>query len=163
MASTGIAATKTSTRPTFSCIRCAERKVKCDRQKPHCSACAKHNVDCNFNASKPTQKKQKRIKVQVLTDQLKRYEDLLIKNGIVPSNTVNDELPDRPSHIQTMQEESHQVVSDSTGQEINVSYTASSVQGHENLKFVEKWVLSRNINRVTDICAVACGEEYLKR
>jgi hypothetical protein len=85
---------KTFTRITFSCIRCAERKVKCDRRRP-CSACTKHNVECVFNSSKPPRRKQKRVKVQVLSDRLNQYEALLQKHGIDRS-----ELPDfaPPSH-----------------------------------------------------------------
>jgi hypothetical protein len=81
MISTASVSAKQSVRPTFSCIRCAERKVKCDRQKP-CNGCVKHNVDCIYNATKPPRTKQKRIKVQVLADRLSQYEALLAKHGI---------------------------------------------------------------------------------
>lgn len=70
-----------SSRITFACIRCAERKVKCDRQRP-CAACTKHNAECVFNISKPPRKKQKRIKVQLLADRLNQYETLLQEHGI---------------------------------------------------------------------------------
>jgi hypothetical protein len=79
---------KSSTRPTFSCLRCAERKVKCDRKKP-CSGCVKHNVECIYNATKPHRTKHKRVKVQVLADRLSQYEALLQKHGI-----DRHELPD---------------------------------------------------------------------
>ena len=82
-------ATPTSSRPTYSCIRCAERKVKCDRQKP-CSACVKHNVDCAFNINQPPRKRHKRV--QILTDRLKHYEALLQEQGINAN-----QLPDTPS------------------------------------------------------------------
>lgn len=137
MASSESSATRTSTRPTLSCNRCAERKVKCDRQRPRCGACSKHNVDCNFNASKPTQKKQKRIKVQVLCDQLKRYEKLLQKNGIISPDSLGDALPERSGPQEPMQEDSHQVVSYFSGQGEVRSRNASPLHG-ENLKFVEK-------------------------
>ena len=77
-------------RPTYSCIRCANRKVKCDRQRP-CSACVKHNVDCIFNPSQPPQKRHRRVKDQILTDRLRHYEALLRESGIDPST-----LPDTP-------------------------------------------------------------------
>ena len=76
----------TSSRPTYSCVRCAERKVKCDRQKP-CSACVKHNVDCVFNTSQPPRKRHKRV--QILTDRLKHYEALLQEQGI-NANQLSD-------------------------------------------------------------------------
>jgi hypothetical protein len=68
-------------RITFACIRCAERKVKCDRQRP-CSACTKHNAECVFNDTKPTRKRQRRVKVQALADRLNQYEALLQEHGI---------------------------------------------------------------------------------
>ena len=68
-------------RPTFSCIRCADRKVKCDRQNP-CSACVKHNAECVFNLSQPPRKRRKGVKEQILTERLKQYEMLLQEQGI---------------------------------------------------------------------------------
>ncbi|MCJ1396413.1 hypothetical protein MMC18_009303, partial [Xylographa bjoerkii] len=62
----------------------------CDRQRP-CSACVKHNVDCVFNPSQPPQKRHKRVKDQILTDRLRRYEALLQEKGIDPRK-----LPDTP-------------------------------------------------------------------
>jgi hypothetical protein len=84
-------------RITFACIRCAERKVKCDRQRP-CSACTKHNAECVFNAAKPTRKRQRRVKVQALADRLNQYEALLREHRIdtkqLPGSTDSD-LPSR--------------------------------------------------------------------
>jgi hypothetical protein len=100
MADKTIALPRTSTRLTFSCIRCAERKVKCDRQRP-CSACTKHNADCLFNTSKPPRKKNQRVKVQVLADRLSQYEALLQKHGIDRSeltDIVNRKQSNKPSH-----------------------------------------------------------------
>ena len=77
-------------RPTFACIRCAERKVKCDRQRP-CSACVNHKVDCVFQPPRPPQKRHRHVKDQILTDRLRYYETLLQEQGIDPSK-----LPDTP-------------------------------------------------------------------
>lgn len=77
-------------RPSYSCVRCSNRKVKCDRQRP-CSACVKHKVECVFNPSQPPQQKRKRVKSQVLIDRLRHYEGLLKDRGIDPG-----ELPDTP-------------------------------------------------------------------
>lgn len=83
-------------RPTYSCIRCAERKVKCDRQRP-CSTCVKRNVDCVFNHSQAPRKRHRRVKEQILTDRLRHYEALLQQQGIDPSrlpDTIPDTIPD---------------------------------------------------------------------
>ncbi|KAH7396762.1 hypothetical protein DE146DRAFT_763878 [Phaeosphaeria sp. MPI-PUGE-AT-0046c] len=149
MASIGVPVTKTSARPTFSCNRCAERKVKCDRQRPRCSACSKHNVDCKFTASKPTQKKQKRIKVQELTGRLKRYEDLLTRNGIVLSEDPNEDLPRRPSHLAALHEERGQMGPQPTEQGRDIPDTSLPSHGHENLKFVENSLWRRVFEEVS--------------
>lgn len=70
-----------SNRPTFSCIRCAERKVKCDRQKP-CSACVNHKVDCVFQPPRPPQKRRRYGNDRILNDRLRYYEKLLQEQGI---------------------------------------------------------------------------------
>ncbi len=90
MATAASPSSSMSARPTFSCIRCADRKVKCDRQRP-CRACVKHNVDCVFNPSPPPRKRHQRVKQQILTDRLRHCEALLQERGIDLSN-----LPDTP-------------------------------------------------------------------
>jgi hypothetical protein len=97
MSTRRVSTEKTSSKSSFACIRCAERKVKCDRQKP-CSACAKHNVDCVFNTTKPPRKKRKRVKVQVLVDRLNQYEALLQKHGINPDEFPSKQGPTIPVH-----------------------------------------------------------------
>lgn len=49
----------TPTRPSCSCIRCADRKVKCDRQIP-CGACIKHEAECIYDPTQPPRKRQRR-------------------------------------------------------------------------------------------------------
>jgi hypothetical protein len=83
-----LASSSPSSRPTYSCVRCSDRKVKCDRQKP-CSACVKHNVQCVFRPLQPPQKRHKRVKDDIFSDRLKRYEALLQEQGIDPNG-----LPD---------------------------------------------------------------------
>lgn len=92
MATATSSSSSITSRPTYSCIRCAERKVKCDRQRP-CSSCMKHNVDCVFNLSQPPQKK--RVRHQVLTDRLRLYEALLQEHGIDPNKPLESLNPDR--------------------------------------------------------------------
>lgn len=93
MASTNPSSAHTSNRPTYSCIRCADRKVKCDRQRP-CSACVKHNVECIFHPPRP-RKRQRRV--EQLTDRLRQYEALLQEKGIEPAklNEAQETLPQR--------------------------------------------------------------------
>ncbi|KAH7166408.1 mitogen-activated protein kinase [Dactylonectria macrodidyma] len=71
-------------KPAFSCIRCAERKVKCDRQVP-CTACVNRKTDCVFQPPRPPRRRRRQLKDQVLTDRLKYYETLLHEKGIDPN------------------------------------------------------------------------------
>ena len=68
----------------IACIRCAERKVKCNRQHP-CNACTIHKVECVFRSRKPAKKKQKTQKYEENLERMKRFEALLLDKGIDPS------------------------------------------------------------------------------
>ena len=65
----------------FSCLRCFERKVKCDKSHP-CANCTKSNVDCVFRIPSAPRRKKKRATEDVLLERLKRAEDLLRSKGI---------------------------------------------------------------------------------
>jgi hypothetical protein len=103
MTTPGSASSSLSSRSSYACTRCADRKVKCDRQKP-CSACVKHNAHCNFNPIQPSRPRHKRVKVKALTDRLRHYEALLQERGIedhsAPSlDSAQDVAADRsPRH-----------------------------------------------------------------
>ena len=141
MATIAASPTKMPSRPTYSCIRCADRKVKCDRQRP-CSACVKHNADCLFHASQPPQKKKRRsIKHQILTDRLKHYEALLQKQGIEPSK-----LSESPE----------------TGPSERI-IKPQVIHRQGRFKFVDKYVISHCLRLLANICPVACGREWRKR
>ena len=90
-------------RPTYSCVRCSDRKVKCDRQKP-CGACVKHHVECVFNLWRPPPKRHKRAKDQILADRLKQYEALLQQQGIDPTK-----LPEAPASETRLPEDSRRL------------------------------------------------------
>ena len=129
-------------RPTYSCIRCADRKVKCDQQRP-CTACVKHNADCVFNPSRPPRKRQKRVKDQILADRLKVYEALLQEQGIDPSKlpaTPNSEPPSRLSHsVAVLPQEIQLQTPSSVDSEPNRCIDkAQVIHGHGRPKFVEK-------------------------
>lgn len=128
----------------FACVRCAERKVKCDRQRP-CGACVNHNADCVFQPPRPPRRKDRHVKEQIISDRLKYYENLLQEHGIDPAK-----LPDTPgfdplhgpsraptdvpraSHLQTPSS----IESEATG---SVSKT-QVIHGKGRSIFVDKWV-----------------------
>lgn len=66
---------------TFSCVRCFERKVKCDKQSP-CSNCMKSKAECNFRIPPPSRRRRKKPHDEVLLARLKHCEDLLRSKGV---------------------------------------------------------------------------------
>lgn len=68
---------------TLACIRCSERKVKCNKQNP-CNTCVRHNAQCIFRTPKPSRKKRKLVGGELMEERLERYEALLKENGIDP-------------------------------------------------------------------------------
>ncbi|EXJ54503.1 hypothetical protein A1O7_09843 [Cladophialophora yegresii CBS 114405] len=65
----------------FSCIRCFERKVKCDKQSP-CSNCVKSNIECIFRVPPAPRRRRKRTQEDLLLARLKKCEELLKSKGI---------------------------------------------------------------------------------
>ena len=134
-----------SSRPTYSCIRCSDRKVRCDKQNP-CTGCLKHNVQCLFRSLPPPKQKQKRVKQGTLADKLKRYEALLQKQGLDPnpppntsqagqhSTTPNSNLPLAEDALQGP-------TPASSATEIEQSITTSQLLRRQGgSKLVDKWV-----------------------
>lgn len=146
MATATFSPTRTSNRASFSCVRCSERKVKCDRQRP-CGACAKHCADCVYGPSRQPQKKPKRVKVQALADRLEQYEALLQRHGIDRSElpiVSNQQLPDRPSQANVaLSSGIHGPVLPLLGREQVSCSMTETLHGIEptNIKLVEKYAL----------------------
>ncbi|OCT48296.1 putative C6 transcription factor [Cladophialophora carrionii] len=65
----------------FSCIRCFERKVKCDKQSP-CSNCVKSKIECIFRVPPAPRRRRKRTQEDLLLARLRKCEDLLKSRGI---------------------------------------------------------------------------------
>jgi hypothetical protein len=142
MATAISSSSSTPSRPTYSCIRCADRKVKCDRQRP-CSACVKHNVDCVFQPPPLPRKRHKRLKDQILVDRLRYYEALLQEQGVDPTrlqDTPDFEPRHRSSHTMAVVPEEIQVQTPSSidsepTQSINKTQV---VHGQGRFKLVNK-------------------------
>lgn len=66
----------------FTCIRCFERKVKCDKLNP-CSNCTRSKAECVFRVPPPARRRKKQTPEAQLLERLKKYEELLRSNGIV--------------------------------------------------------------------------------
>ncbi|KAI1103186.1 mitogen-activated protein kinase [Jackrogersella minutella] len=138
-----------SNRPTFACVRCAERKVKCDRERP-CSACVNHKVECVFRPPRPPRKRH-----QVLTDRLRHYETLLQEQGIDPRKlpyTPSSESEHNSSQAATVVPEEFRlqtspVESEASG---NVSKT-QLIHGQGRYMFVDNSLWSRVVEEFPDL------------
>jgi hypothetical protein len=85
-----ISAPTISPRSTFACVRCSERKVKCNKQYP-CNSCARHHVQCVFRPPKPpSRRKREVVKNELVEERLKRYESLLREKGIDPDQVIGN-------------------------------------------------------------------------
>ena len=89
MSSTDVADTHKPAR-NYSCVRCFERKVKCDRDHP-CSACVRSKVNCIFRVPTAPRRRKKRTREELLLARLVHYEYLLKANGISTEAVSIDE------------------------------------------------------------------------
>lgn len=154
-----------SSRPTQACVRCSDRKVKCDRQKP-CSACVKHNAECVFVPLRPPRKRHRRV--EILTDRLKQYQALLQEKGIDTAK-----LPDIPE-LQSRPKSGTPIATNAADTEELQLHTPTSIQsepggsvhktqmvhGQGRSKFVEKYATTSSLLQCADIALVACGQEW---
>jgi hypothetical protein len=69
------------TKHTHACVRCSDRKVRCDKQTP-CNSCVRHNVPCIFHPRRPPRRKRGSGRDELVDERLKRYEALLREKGI---------------------------------------------------------------------------------
>ncbi|KAK5197915.1 hypothetical protein LTR92_002160 [Exophiala xenobiotica] len=95
-----------------ACVRCAERKVKCDRRQP-CEACMRHNADCIFRPLPPRKKRKKLTKEEILLGRIKLYESLLEDNGVDPRALAGSPVARAPlqneDHVNTSTSETPQL------------------------------------------------------
>lgn len=71
----------------YSCVRCFERKVKCDKNHP-CSGCIRSKVECVFRIPAAPRRKKKRPEGDTVLNRLKQYEQLLESKGINPAEAL---------------------------------------------------------------------------
>ena len=64
-----------------SCLRCAQRKVKCDRNFP-CSNCKKSQVECVSVTPAAPRRRKRKLPEEDLLARLKLYEELLKSHGV---------------------------------------------------------------------------------
>ena len=65
----------------LACMRCQQRKVKCDRRFP-CQHCTASRVQCVPATLTPRGQRRRRFPERELLERLRKYEDLLRQNNI---------------------------------------------------------------------------------
>jgi hypothetical protein len=139
MNSTTTSLSKGPPQAPFACVRCSERKVKCDKQSP-CTTCVRHKIQCIYRTPKPSRRRRARDKEALVDERLKHYETLLQENGIDPHQV--DSIP----AIKAPQPVNHQREPDSLWPAPNISvseyratyFKPQLLQGQSGAKLVDK-------------------------
>ena len=77
---------------SFSCILCAQRKVKCDRAPGGCTNCTKAKVECIYKAPPPPRRRRKGVRDIDIQTKLRLYERTLEELGVDPEALVRQNL-----------------------------------------------------------------------
>jgi len=65
----------------LACVRCQQRKIKCDRRFP-CANCNTSHAQCVPATLTPSGRRRRRFPERELLERLRKYEDLLRQNNI---------------------------------------------------------------------------------
>lgn len=86
---------------SFSCVLCAQRKVKCDRLPRGCENCTKARVPCIYKAPPPPRRRKKGIRDVDVNTRLQLYEEKLRELGVDPERVARQEGPTRLAHTKS--------------------------------------------------------------
>jgi hypothetical protein len=90
--------TVNSIHKSFSCVLCAQRKVRCDRLPGGCANCTKARVPCIYKAPPPARRRKKGEREIDITTRLRLYEDKLRQLGVDPEDLVRQKVPGELYH-----------------------------------------------------------------
>lgn len=77
---------------SFSCVLCAQRKVKCDRRPAGCINCSKARVPCIYKAPPAPRRRKKGEQDLSLGDRILAYEEALRGLGVNPDDVVKQAI-----------------------------------------------------------------------
>ena len=80
------------THKSFSCVLCAQRKVRCDKAPGGCANCTRARVECVYKAPPPPRRRKKGAREIDLQARLRLYEKALRDQGIDPDELIRKEL-----------------------------------------------------------------------
>jgi hypothetical protein len=82
--------TDQSIQKSFSCVLCAQRKVKCDRRPGGCLNCTKARVPCIYKAPPPPRRRKKGEPDVEVSTRLRLYEEALRQLGVNPEDVIRE-------------------------------------------------------------------------
>lgn len=161
----------------FACTRCAERKVKCDRDVPACGGCRARRAECVYSAPRVPRRRGRQARDQALMERLRRYEALLGEQNAAPAgNKTSGEIAHAGGGVgdgssQTRQQAKLQPAAPKLGRRIEPkapnkqsSWSAMAtdrpnsvnktqvIQGQGRSIFVDKFVIDHSLQRVIGSC-----------
>lgn len=156
-----------TTRRTYACVRCYDRKVKCDGDKHSpCSACVKHNADCIFRPPPSAlRKKRRRVKDH---QEAKRLQDCHAPSpqqdfhnssprSIAPArNATNPSLSENPENDNCLQ---LPTPASTTSDRDRCTITTQLVGVPGRSKLVDKYISLTHFSRCTHKLIVVYGQE----
>ncbi|KAF2703731.1 hypothetical protein K504DRAFT_391558 [Pleomassaria siparia CBS 279.74] len=74
---------------SYSCVLCAQRKVRCDKRSSGCVNCAKACVPCIYKAPAPPRRRKKGAQDIDIHAKLRLYENTLRELGVEPADLVS--------------------------------------------------------------------------
>ena len=156
-------AAKNTSKPAkvFSCLRCYNRRVKCDRQQP-CGGCIKSNTECVFRERPPPRRRKQRTQEGALLERLKQYETLLNQSGINPKTASNDAQSGAHIDAATPSEhastEASQYQSPGSTDAPERAYIESKLLTEQDRsKFVDKYVACPDRSTTANAVKALCG------
>jgi hypothetical protein len=127
------------TKPTFACIRCFERKVKCDKQNP-CTSCVRHNVQCISRESRPPRRIRKIVQANIVDEKLKRYEALLREKGIDPNQVPSTSEAGRNRQPEVREQPAQLSATLNPKEPQKTVFMPVLLQGQKGTQLVDKYV-----------------------
>jgi hypothetical protein len=108
-----VALTEHPVQKSFSCVLCAQRKVKCDRQPGGCANCTKVRVACVYKTPPPPRRRRKGIRDVDVTTRVRVYEDALREFGVDPEELIRQEYAktsrgqEQVTHVYDQKQKTH--------------------------------------------------------
>lgn len=65
-----------------ACVRCQNRKVKCDKLTPRCTKCIKASVECEYRAPAPPRRGKRKLSEDDLHSRLRYMEAVMRRHGM---------------------------------------------------------------------------------